>query len=181
MGTQRALLSFVAPNKSVSILHAFYIRNPFRLGVTRALRSLAVRAFYTTVPLPPSTAGIRSSPRRLSYSFRSADSIVWNGLTRLDHRKSSRLVCERRTQQRQPRRCIRAAAIASTEAAKSQGVLRPPSIVDDNGDMATNVRNSRLFIQSSVQCIAAFVHLTFLLASASIVVTPRKLSSSWLP
>lgn len=159
------LLSFVVPNKTTTILYACCVRNQHLLGLARALRSLAVRAFYTTVAFPPSTTGMRSSTRRLSYSFRGADRIAWKGLARFDLHKSSRLVGGRRTQQRQSKRCIRAAAIASTEAAKSKGVLRPPSIVDDNGDMATNVRTSCLIIESSVQRLATFVDLTFLFAS----------------
>ncbi|CAN0517527.1 unnamed protein product, partial [Ectocarpus sp. 12 AP-2014] len=97
-------------------------------------RSVAVRAFSTSpVSFVPSAAAVRSPLRRLS---------PWPGLQTLDGGRTGAVATGAgATGHRQPRRWIRAsatAAAAEANTAKSGGALRPPSIVDENGDMATH-------------------------------------------
>ncbi|CBJ31846.1 Valine--tRNA ligase [Ectocarpus siliculosus] len=97
-------------------------------------RSVAVRSFSTSpASFVPSAAAVRSPLRRLS---------PWPGLHTLDGGSTGAVATGAgATGHRQPRRWIRAsatAAAAEADTAKSGGALRPPSIVDDNGDMATH-------------------------------------------
>ena len=109
---------------------------------SRAPRLVTTRAFTTAPVFVSSSAGIRSSPRRLSYPSHGSARIAWPVFAPIDFYGPNRLVGGGRIPRPHQRRWIRPATIASTDAATSQGILWPPSILDDNGDMATNVRKS---------------------------------------
>ncbi|CAM9542848.1 unnamed protein product [Pylaiella littoralis] len=108
-------------------------------------RSVAVRAFSSsssssTAGFVSNAAAFRQSPlRRLSTCSRGA--AAWPGLNTLDRsgrKRTAAVSTPSVRQQRQPRRWIRAsAAAAEAETDTAKAALGPPSVVDENGDMAT--------------------------------------------
>ncbi|CAN0089102.1 unnamed protein product [Scytosiphon promiscuus] len=108
-------------------------------------RSVTARAFTSgSAAFVPNASAHRSPLRRIAGCSRpaaawpGADGCGGNSRRRTSYGRSGDATA---AGQRQPRRWIRAstaAAAAEAETAKSGGKLRPPSIVDENGDMATN-------------------------------------------
>lgn len=141
-------------------------------------RTLAARAFSTTPAafVPNAAATTTRSPlRRLvshtsSHTSRGGDLVnhaSWPGLSPFKSvsgspTQTARYVVERR-QGLGARRWIRASASAPSSVAgtaasdivsskSAEGALRPPSIVDENGDMATHVGDYILILKPDLLC-----------------------------